>query len=336
VQRESVVASIAGFSVAAVVFALLFWLVDTAAVVAAVGRADPAVLLAAVGAVGCWSVAWGLALYNVFRALGLSVAVRTAVLLNAASTFSNNVTPFGQAGGEPVTAALITHTLETDYEVSLASVTSLDAINVVPSISFAALGALYYVAVTDQRLGWQPIAAALTAGLLVLAAWRYRQRIRRVAARRLRSPLGWLSALVPLVSLSTLSTRLGGFLDALDRVAASRRRLGAALCCSAAGWGCQAIALWLTVLALGSTIPLYVPVLVVPLGRVGDVFPTPGGLGGNEAINVGLLTVLTTASAPTLTAAVTIHGVGGYLLNVSIGAAAATALGARGSVSEPT
>jgi hypothetical protein len=328
------VASVAGFAVAALVFGVLFWLVDSAAVLSALGRADPVLLSGVVGAFGLWTVAWGLALYNVFRALDLTVPVQTAVLLNAASTFSNNVTPLGQAGGEPVTAALITRTLRTDYEVSLASVTSLDAINVIPSLSFAILGACYYVAVTEQTVGLRPVAIAGTAVLLLLIVWRWQLRLRELAVSILHSPARQLLSVAPLVSLSAVTTRVNGFFGALDRVAGDRPRLGAALCCSALGWACQAIALWLTVLALGTAIPLHVPFLVVPLGRIGDVLPTPGGLGGNEAINVALLTVLTTASAPTLTAAVTIHGVGGYLLNVSIGAAAATALEARGPIRE--
>lgn len=333
-QREGIVASIAGFTIAALVFGLLFWLVDTAAVVAALGRADPVVLCAVVAAMALWTLSWGLALYNVFLALDLSVTIQTAILLNAASTFSNNVTPFGQAGGEPVTAALITRTLRTDYEVSLASVTSLDAINVIPSVTFAIVGALYYVAVTRQTVGWQPIAIAVLAVLAVLGVWWFQRRIRELAVRLLHSPARRLLSVAPIVSMSAVTTRVNGFFGALDRVANDRRRLGGALCCSAIGWAFQAIALWLAVLALGTWIPFHIPLLVVPLGRVGDVFPTPGGLGGNEAINVGLLTVLTTASAPTLAAAVTIHGIGGYLLNVTIGAAAATALGARGSVRE--
>jgi uncharacterized membrane protein YbhN (UPF0104 family) len=134
---------------------------------------------------------------------------------------------------------------------------------------------------------------------------------------------------IPVLSLADLTDRVSGFLGALDRVGGDHHRLGVALGCSTLGWGFQALALWVTLLAVGSAIPPYVPLVVIPLGRVGDVLPTPGGLGTNEAINVTLLTVLTTSSTPAITAAVTIHGVGGYLLSTGIGAAAATALGLR-------
>ncbi len=75
------------------------------------------------------------------------------------------------------------------------------------------------------------------------------------------------------------------------------------------------------------SVPAYAPLVAVPLGATGGGLPTPGGLGGREAINVAVLTLLTGVSAATLTAAVTIHSVGGYLLTTSVGAAATSYLG---------
>jgi len=330
VQREGFVATAAGFLGAALVLAILFWIVDAGAVLAAAGKADPVLLSAFVLAIVLWIVAWGVSLYNILRALGLSPSIHTAVLLSAAATFSNNVTPFGQAGGEPVTAALITRTLRTEYEISLASITSYDAVNVVPSVSFALFGALYYVSATDVTPGWRSLAGSVFAALLVLLAWWFRSAIRRRTASLLLPPVRRLVVLLPIISLASVTDWATGFVGALDRVAGQRHRLGVALGCSTLGWGLQAFSLWLTVLAVGATIPVYVPFLVIPLARISDLLPTPGGLGGNEAINATLLSVLTSASPAVITAAVTIHGVGGYLLSTGIGAAAASALGVRG------
>ncbi len=335
-QREDLLATVAGVAGAALVFAVMFWVVDAREVLAAASRADLTLLAAVAGVILLWNMSWGLALWNVLRALDISVPIHTALLVNAAGAFANHVTPFGQAGGEPVTAWLLSQTADTDYEVSLASITSLDAINVVPSLTFAAVGSLYYVTTeTDGELGLLPVAVITAAVVLpVLAAfvWRYRTAIRGWAGGTVTAVVHRVVGAIPRVSLpdtETVAERISGFTDAVGRVAVSRERLVAAVGFSALGWAFQAFALWVTFLALDSFVPLYVPFFVLPLGKVGSLLPTPGGLGGTEAINVTLLTLLTAVSAPTIAAVVTIHSVGGYLLTTTVGAAATSALGVR-------
>jgi uncharacterized protein (TIRG00374 family) len=334
VQRDDLVATVTGLLGAAVVFAVMFYLVDAREVLAAARSGDGVLLLGVAATILCWNVCWGLALYNVLGALDIDVPLHKALLVNAAGAFANHVTPFGQAGGEPVTAWLLTKTAGTDYEVSLASITSLDAINVVPSLAFASIGALYYVTQTTGNgpLGLLPLgvlAAAVLLPLVGFGAWRNRDEIgRRLGvlgrpAHRVASAI----PLVPIPDLETVKERFTGFAQSVTRVAVSRERLAAAVGCSALGWAFQAVALWVTFLALATNIPAYVAFFVLPLGKVGSVFPTPGGLGGTEAINVTLLTLLTTASASTVVAAVTIHSVGGYLLTTTVGAGATSILG---------
>jgi uncharacterized protein (TIRG00374 family) len=336
VQREDFLATAVGLGAAAFVFAVMFWLVDAGAVLAAARSGDPLLLLGVVAMILLWNVSWGLALWNVLRALEIDVPLQNALLVNAAGAFANHVTPFGQAGGEPVTAWLLTKTAGTDYEVSLASIASLDAINVVPSLGFAALGALYYVltTTTNGQLGLLPlgvITAAVVLPVVAVLVWRNREALQQRLGSFGPSVHNVVSAipLVPVPDLETVKNRFTGFTGAVGRVAVSRERLAAAIGCSALGWAFQATGLWVTFLALDSFVPVYVPFFVLPLGKVGSVFPTPGGLGGTEAINVTLLSVLTAASVPTIAAAVTIHSVGGYLLTTSVGAAATSVLGVR-------
>lgn len=335
-QREDLLATVAGLAGAALVFAVMFWVVDAREVFAAARSADPVLLAGVAGTILLWNVSWGLALWNVLRALDIRLPLHTTVLVNAAGAFANHVTPFGQAGGEPVTAWLLSKTADTDYEVGLASITSLDAINVVPSLAFAAVGSLYYVTTqTGGELGLLPLgvlAAAVVLPIVAAVVWRYRTAIRGRVGGTVAAVLHRVVGAIPRVSLpdaDDLAARLRGFTDAVGRVAVSRERLVAALGCSALGWAFQALGLWVTFLALDSFVPIYVPFFVLPLGKVGSVLPTPGGLGGTEAINVTLLTLLTAVSAPTIAAVVTIHSVGGYLLTTSVGAAATSALGVR-------
>jgi uncharacterized protein (TIRG00374 family) len=340
VDREHLAATVGGFLVAGLVFAVMFYVVDAEAVLAAGRQADLVLLAAAAGSILLWNVAWGLELWTVLRSLNVETPVHTAILVNAASGFANHVTPFGQAGGEPVTAWFITQSTGTDYEVGLASIASLDAINIVPSASFAAVGGVYFLSTTNVSLDlgvlpngavWVVAALAVVAVLAVV----FRDRVSEHAGSAVFHVVHAVTTRVPRVtppSREMVTRRVASFVAAIKRVGADRPRLATAVGLSALGWVFQAVGLWVTFLALGEHIPVYVPLFVLPLGTMGSVVPTPGGLGGTEAINVTVLTVVTSVAAPTIAAAVTLHSVGGYLLTTSLGAAAASVLGVRGAI----
>ncbi|MFB6147067.1 MAG: YbhN family protein [Halobacteriaceae archaeon] len=336
-DRETVTSTAVGLATAALVFGVMFWLVDTDAVLAAAGRADLA-LLAVVGlTILLWNAAWGLALWTVLASLSIPVAAHRAVLIHAAGAFVNHVTPLGQAGGEPVTAWLLSRSADTDYEVGLASVASLDAINVLPSVTFAICGLTYILVTRTFGSGTRVLlagTAAVAVGLPVLGAlaWRHRRNADSVVAGvvdRVGQPLARVVPRLTAPHPDDIAERVRRFVEALEAVTADRRRLGTAISYSALGWSLQAVGLWVAFLALDAAIPLYVPFFVVPIGTMASVLPTPGGLGGIEAVNVTVITLITGVGAATVAVAVTIHSVGGYLLTTTVGAAAASALGVR-------
>jgi uncharacterized membrane protein YbhN (UPF0104 family) len=88
-------------------------------------RADPEVLVAVLAVATVRLTSWGLALRTVLGVLGSKVSARLTVLVFVAAPFANNVTAFGQAGGEPVTALFIPRTADTGYETGLAAIASI-------------------------------------------------------------------------------------------------------------------------------------------------------------------------------------------------------------------
>lgn len=337
VNRRHLLKTIVGFAAAAGVFAVLFWLADVGTVYRAMVGANPWLLAVVAALILAWIGAWGLALWQVLQALELSVSAPLAVQIHAAAVFVNHVTPFGQAGGEPITALLVSRRLDAEYEVGLASITSLDAINVVPSLAFAGTGAsIVALASGDGPLRDFAIAilAALTVAVLItIVVWRFRRGLLTTGSsigRRVGDRLAtWIPAHWP-VNPDVIEARIVGYQRALARVAADRRRLALAVGWSALGWATQAVALWVAFIALGVDIPVYVPFFVVPIGTVASAVPTPGGLGGIESVNVGVLALVTDAALAPIVAAVTIHSVGGYVLSTVIGAVAASFLEVQG------
>ncbi|MFB6121769.1 MAG: YbhN family protein [Halobacteriaceae archaeon] len=335
-DSRNLVATLAGFVVAAAVLAALAYLVGIGDVLRAIGRADVGWVALVGAAILAWMCLWGAGLRTVLAATGTEIPLADAILVNAGASFANHVTPFGQAGGEPVAAWLLSDVSGADYERALAAVASFDTINVVPSLSFAAVGLAYYASVSTLGTRFRLIGVGIALFALVLASalyvgWHHREVAEALLARLVAVPTRALGRVIPRFdppSAADVEERIERFVGGIERVASDRGRLGLALAFSTGGWLVQSLGLWFAFRALGVPIPGYVPLFVVPMGTVASVLPTPGGLGGIETVQVALLVATGTAAA-TATAAVAIFSVGGFFLTTTLGAASVAALQAR-------
>jgi len=173
---------VVGFAGAAVVLADADQPEERGEIEAAFALLDLRFLAVILGVGLLWLSSWAMALRTVLDALGVQVSVVEAVTLYASSAFANNVTPFGQAGGEPFSALLIARATGFEYERSLAAVASVDSLNFVPSIVLALGGLVYYLttfAVSDDLLGVLALVVALAVAVPValVFAWSNRDRV---------------------------------------------------------------------------------------------------------------------------------------------------------------
>lgn len=330
-------ATLTGFVGALAVLGVLVWVVGVDRTIAALLTADPSALVL-VGAVAVlWLTTWGLALWSVLRALGSPVRAHVAVLVYAGAVFSNNVTPFGQAGGEPLSALLISSAADTEYETGLAAIASVDTAHFVPSVGFAIAGFTFVTAGAVQlgrNLLFAAVAvAALAVGLPVAAflGWRYRYELEETVVRLLTPVIRWLGRTVPKWSPPTaqsIRARIESFFLAIDRIATDRKTLLQTLGFSGLGWACLAGSLWLSLYAVGYVVPVSVTLLVVPVGSIASLAPLPGGSGAIETVLVTLLVSTTAVPAAVAASAVLIHRGATYLFPTLVGAGVASALGA--------
>ncbi|MFW5974166.1 MAG: lysylphosphatidylglycerol synthase transmembrane domain-containing protein [Natrialbaceae archaeon] len=330
--------TIAGFAVAIVVLAVLFWLIGAEEILRTLGQARIEFLAVAVGFALVWLCCWGMSLHTVLRTLEHPVSVPTAVLVFSASMFSNAITPFGQAGGEPIAALLISEAADSDYETGLAAIASVDTLHFVPSIGLATIG-LGTIVVRSVSLGRNLLFASVAVGLLtalflggVLVGWQFRYRIEQWVLRLFTPLIRGLFGVLPRVDTplrADVRDGIEGFFAAIDRVAGNRRTLLVASLYSMAGWLSLSVALWASVAALGVTVSFVATLLVVPIASIAAITPLPGGLGGVEAAFVALLISTTGVAASTAGAAIIIYRLATYWLPMAIGGTTATVLGAR-------
>ncbi|MFB6304987.1 MAG: lysylphosphatidylglycerol synthase domain-containing protein, partial [Haloferacaceae archaeon] len=185
--------------VAAACFLLAPFLVaDPRGVLAALEGTTTPRLALAVALVALASGLWGVGLAVVLAAVGRRVPLRRAVPLFVATAFLNNVTPFGQVGGDPVSGALVAASEGVAYEVGLAGIAALNALNRVAAVALGVVGAAVLLSrgVAVAGLGrTAAVAAAATvvvaAAVVTLFAWRVPAT---PAGETDRSPTGRLDA----------------------------------------------------------------------------------------------------------------------------------------------
>jgi uncharacterized protein (TIRG00374 family) len=246
-----------------------------------------------------WLAVWSVSLNTVLGILEIDLSYLSSFLVFAGATFSNNITPFGQAGGEPVTAYLISRAADAEYEQSLAAIASVDTLNFVPSITIALVGAGYFA--SEVALGANEnllvaigavVALAVVVPALIYVGWRRRYRVEARVVDALTPAIRAVAGRLPRVPVPApegIERRINGFFRAIERLASNRRGLAVALGASTIGWLCQMLALWLAFAAIGVDVRLSVALVVVPIAAIAGVTPLPGGAGGIETVLVLLL-----------------------------------------------
>ena len=329
--RATLRATVVGFAAAAAVFAVLFTLVGVDDLVATLRAAETGAVALVVVATLAWLLAWAVSLYTVLGMLGVDLSYPSSFLLFSGATFANNVTPFGQAGGEPITAFLISRVTDAEYERGLAAIASVDTLNFVPSITIALLGAGYFA--TEVALGANRSVLVAVGGVVGLAVvvpslvylgWRRRYGLEARLVDGLTPVIRVLARRFPRVPVPTpegIEDRIDGFFRAIERVAANPRQLAVALAASTVGWLCQTLALRVAFEAIGVSVPLSVVFVVVPIGAIAGVTPLPGGAGGIETVLVLLLLAapLPQVTEPVAVAAVVIFRGAVYWIPVLVG-----------------
>ena len=336
IRGDDLRATLVGFAGALSVLAVLVWLVGIGDTVDALSGASLPVVLGIVAIAICWLSAWGMSLHTVLGVLGAPITMPAAVLVFAGATFANNVTPFGQAGGEPVSALLISRATDREYETGLAAIASVDAIHFVPSIGYAVVGLTFVVAGAAQfgrNLVFATTAlVALAVGMPAAAyfGWRYRYELEAAVVRAVTPVVRVIGRVIPRKEPPTTADvehRIEGFFGAIERVAGSRKTLLEAVGFSALGWLAMCCSLWLSLFALGHTVEFTAVLLVVPIGAVAGMTPLPGGLGGVDAVLIALLVSTTGVTGGAAGAAVLVHRAATYVFPTVVGGGVAFALG---------
>ncbi len=299
-----------------VTFGVLFWLLVIGAFVFLSGpdnffesldlidSEELAVMLVAVAA---GVVAMGLCFYVLSRNVGLGFSSVEAIFLNAAVSLVHNLTPFGQAGGVPIGAALLSTRSDSNYEECLAALSMKDIVSFVPAILVFVFGGAYIVVYTPSIPSeLRPIVAAFTLMVLlvcavVFAVYRYPRRAKHVLKRVAGGVNRVLTRLplVPQLDPEELHGRLDRFADSIGDIATHRKTVVLSSAFATGSFLAQGTLLWLTLRAVDIQVPLALAIFILPVSLLASGLPLPGGAGGVEAVQILMILAVAPDSSPT-------------------------------------
>ena len=273
-------------------------------------------------------VVWGCSLYVLLAATGVDLPIFRAIALFVASVFLNNVTPFGQLGGDPPSALLVARDSGARAESALAALGTLGGVNRVAALLIGVLGATWYgtrvVAAGRVR---EALVAVTALGVCLLSAvavvWRRRQQVADRTGRALARLLAAVDRRQSVVSLpgrDAVVERVNGFVRSCEHIASRPWALLTVVLLGLSGQVVVAGVLWLAVVSVGATAPFVVVVLLVPATKLSGITPTPGGVGGAQLLLATLLVSSVGLTAPTATAAALLYRAAAFWLPTVVGA----------------
>ncbi|MFB6227094.1 MAG: YbhN family protein [Halobacteriales archaeon] len=319
-ERRTLTKTVVGFVVAAILLYLLGFVAGWDKIVATLRDARPRWLALACLSTLFGLVAWGKAWQVVLAVIGIEIQFRRLVVTYFAATFANYVTPFGQAGGEPFIAYVLSQDTGASYEDSLASVVTADLLNLLPFFNFAAVGLAALALRAQLPSTVRPLAVGLTAlavaiPAFIYAGWNYRDAV-EAGVLRLLAPI---ARRTERLSIGGVRDRIEQFYGSLEVLAAEPRELLYALVFSYLGWVLFALPLYFAALTIGREIDLLLVLFIVPASTIAGVLPTPGGTGGVETVLVLLLGPLVGLTVPTAAAMALVYRVASYWFAIVVG-----------------
>jgi uncharacterized protein (TIRG00374 family) len=308
---------------------------DWRAVLAALGRADPGLVVAAVGSVTFAILAWAESQRRLLARSGAVVPPLRCVLVYAAGLFPRFALPVGYASSMLVLARLFQRESDLSYEGSLAVVSIAEGLSFAASTALAVAGGTALLVFPSLLPpAWRlPAGLALGAGAVTLPvalAW-YRQdlfeRFREGLKRAIDRVGGGIESRLGIgVPVSRAKRAIDRYAVRFFQVSEDRGTVAVAFFLAGSGWLAIAGALYASALAVDLALPAAVVLFVVSAAGYANVLPIPGGLGGYEAVGVGALSVFSGAAPETAVAAILLFRAASYWFPLAVGGLAATYL----------
>ena len=250
-----------GIILTTIFLGLIIYAVDFEASVNALKSADPFFLGLALISANLPLLVYSFTWRRILSITGLELTYFSTFRLVLANTFVNNITPFGNIGGEAVATYILTKISDMSYGKSFTAVFTASIINFSPMLTFLIIGGLY--------TGFYQILAVPVLVYVIYIFFRD----------------SGISVPLP----ESLDKFKEDFTEAKEIIRSSDRKICPLLFLTHFAVLFDVLSIVLIGLSLGFELYSASIFLVVPLARVANYVPTPGGTGPYELALSGLL-----------------------------------------------
>lgn len=294
------------------VFVLLVIISEPSRFVDSLRNADilPVLLAAVFGSsvTAVWAFQW----FKVFQDLDLGLGYLYCLKLFLGGKFLDNITPVGRAGGEPLIAYLVSKETGDNVGKILPGIASADLINNLPMFVFMALASFYLIFFQPSNMSLALTGLIFTViFLLIFLLVLFRplmivsglSRIRRIGT----------TDLLP----AAVSKNIGSAIESLEQLE-DRSSIFWLISVAHLAYLFQISSLYLVLssLALDPGIEVF---LILPIAFLGNISPSPGGLGTYDSMMAGGILLLLSAPLATAVSAALLFRLTTYLPGIILG-----------------
>jgi hypothetical protein len=259
--------------------------------------------------------------YRVLNKMDVNTSYTESIKMYLSGLFLNNITPLGQAGGEPFMAYIVSNKTGESYEKAFSSVMSSDIINIFPPLSFVIGGAAYLALFGSAGSTIIQILYLSATVLFIGTGLGYIIWCRTSAVTKIVDKVG--HRLSEFVGRPELSQKITGKTEKLEEALTALGQDKKYLLKTAAvvhlSFVLEVATLFLVLLSLGyqsDLAPLY---FILPLSDIGNNAPTPGGAGAYEAAMAASITAFLPLPFETALTAALLYRIPIYWIRTSIG-----------------
>jgi uncharacterized protein (TIRG00374 family) len=306
------------FLAAGVLLAITVAIADVTKIYAALVDAEKDILLVGVllgvGVLFVRSRVW----LVIFDAMGTAKGTLAVFQLFSVGEFLNNITPFGQAGGQPLMAYVVYDETEIQYEESLAAVMSGDMFTAVPLVTFGVFSGVFLFinnALTELVLDTLVFSLSVILGIFLLLV-----RLTIFPEER----FGVVDTLREHVSVgdrigSFLIEKIGNMREVFRIVGGNPTHIVRAALFAHLALLADVTVLYVVLSSFDVSVnPLYLTA-IFPVSNLSKLLPTPGGSGGYEFVLATFLTTIAGVNFAVSVSAVILYRVATYWVAIVLG-----------------
>lgn len=245
---------------------------------------------------------------EVFSISGIKINYINSLRIVLANVFVNNVTPFGNIGGEAAVTYLISKTSEYKTGKIFSSIFTASLINFAPLGSLLVLGLIFAV-----RLDIILLLMVISSSALIFGKYFFDKNI------------------LPDIFHSKVPEKVKSFLEEFLKASKTlldyKPRLLVLLGATHFAIFFDVISIVIIAEAFGGDLFSPLVLIIIPVSRVANYFPTPGGSGSYEAMMIGLLTFYMNLSPSVAVSTVVTYRVLTYYVGLIFGYLALNSIG---------